>query len=69
MAAESGIATLNLVWRSPEDMPTPAELDDPPPGRRAWARPRASRRLCLAVNPGSHVTPAARRVYLHVDAV
>src|SRR3954453_13071273 len=29
-----GIEGLNAVWRSPEDMPTPAELDDP----GAWVR-------------------------------
>jgi coenzyme F420 biosynthesis associated uncharacterized protein len=29
VVAEGGIETLNLVWRSPADMPTPAELDDP----------------------------------------
>ena len=31
---EVGIEGLNAVWRSPEDMPTPAELDDP----AAWVR-------------------------------
>ena len=31
---EIGIEGLNAVWRSPEDMPTPAELDDP----AAWVR-------------------------------
>ncbi|MEA2493070.1 MAG: hypothetical protein QOJ29_981 [Thermoleophilaceae bacterium] len=34
VVAEAGIAGLNLVWRSPEDMPTAAELDDP----AAWVR-------------------------------
>jgi coenzyme F420 biosynthesis associated uncharacterized protein len=34
VVAERGIETLNLVWRSPADMPTPAELDDP----AAWVR-------------------------------
>jgi uncharacterized protein (DUF2342 family) len=29
VVAEGGIAALNLVWRSPADMPTAAELDDP----------------------------------------
>jgi coenzyme F420 biosynthesis associated uncharacterized protein len=32
VVAEGGIETLNRAWRSPADMPTPAELDDP----RAW---------------------------------
>jgi uncharacterized protein (DUF2342 family) len=31
---EVGIEGLNAVWRAPEDMPTPAELDDP----AAWVR-------------------------------
>jgi uncharacterized protein (DUF2342 family) len=34
VVAERGIETLNLVWRSPADMPTPAELEDP----GAWVR-------------------------------
>jgi coenzyme F420 biosynthesis associated uncharacterized protein len=34
VAAEVGIEGLNAVWRSPADMPTPAELDDP----AAWIR-------------------------------
>src|SRR3954465_9492497 len=34
VAAEVGIQGLNVVWRSPADMPTPAELDDP----AAWIR-------------------------------
>jgi coenzyme F420 biosynthesis associated uncharacterized protein len=34
VAAEGGIETLNLVWRSPADMPTQAELEDPV----AWVR-------------------------------
>jgi coenzyme F420 biosynthesis associated uncharacterized protein len=34
VVAEGGIETLNVVWRSPEDMPTAAELDDP----SAWIR-------------------------------
>ncbi|HEX4719349.1 MAG TPA: zinc-dependent metalloprotease [Thermoleophilaceae bacterium] len=34
VAAEVGIGGLNVVWRSPEDMPTAAELDDP----AAWIR-------------------------------
>jgi coenzyme F420 biosynthesis associated uncharacterized protein len=34
VVAERGIETLNLVWRSPTDMPTPAELEDP----AAWVR-------------------------------
>jgi coenzyme F420 biosynthesis associated uncharacterized protein len=34
VAHEVGIEGLNVVWRSPADMPTPAELDDP----RAWIR-------------------------------
>jgi coenzyme F420 biosynthesis associated uncharacterized protein len=34
VAAEVGIDGLNTVWRSPADMPTPAELDDP----AAWIR-------------------------------
>src|SRR3954465_10066491 len=34
VVAESGIEGLNMVWRSPADMPTPAELDDP----AAWIR-------------------------------
>ena len=29
VAAAGGIETLNRVWRSPDDLPTPAELDDP----------------------------------------
>lgn len=29
VVAEAGIEGLNLVWRSPDDMPTPSELDDP----------------------------------------
>jgi uncharacterized protein (DUF2342 family) len=32
--AEVGIDGLNVVWRSPDDMPTMAELDDP----AAWIR-------------------------------
>jgi coenzyme F420 biosynthesis associated uncharacterized protein len=32
VAAEGGIETLNRVWRSPEDLPTPQELEDP----QAW---------------------------------
>src|SRR5207248_3690252 len=32
VAAEEGIETLNRVWRSPGDLPTPAELEDP----HAW---------------------------------
>ena len=31
---EAGIDTLNTVWRSPGDMPSGAELDDP----SAWIR-------------------------------
>jgi len=31
---EVGIEGLNAVWRAPEDMPTPAELEDP----AAWIR-------------------------------
>jgi coenzyme F420 biosynthesis associated uncharacterized protein len=31
---EVGIEGLNVVWRAPEDMPTPAELEDP----AAWIR-------------------------------
>jgi coenzyme F420 biosynthesis associated uncharacterized protein len=34
VVAEGGIETLNLVWRSPADMPTQAELEDPV----AWVR-------------------------------
>ena len=34
VAAEVGISGLNVVWRSPEDMPSAAELDDP----AAWIR-------------------------------
>src|SRR4051812_24253719 len=34
VADEVGIDGLNAVWRSPADMPTPAELDDP----GAWVR-------------------------------
>jgi coenzyme F420 biosynthesis associated uncharacterized protein len=34
VVAEVGIDGLNAVWRSPADMPTPAELDDP----AAWIR-------------------------------
>jgi putative hydrolase len=34
VVAEVGIDGLNAVWRSPQDMPTPAELDDPD----AWIR-------------------------------
>src|SRR3954464_1657295 len=34
VAAEVGIDGLNAVWRAPEDMPTPAEIDDP----AAWIR-------------------------------
>jgi coenzyme F420 biosynthesis associated uncharacterized protein len=34
VADEAGIEALNAVWRSPEDLPTAAELDDPP----AWLR-------------------------------
>ena len=34
VVAEGGIDTLNRVWRSPGDMPTPSELDDP----SAWIR-------------------------------
>jgi len=34
VADEVGIEGLNAVWRSPQDMPTTAELDDP----RAWIR-------------------------------
>jgi coenzyme F420 biosynthesis associated uncharacterized protein len=34
VVAEGGIETLNLVWRSSADMPTPAELEDP----TAWVR-------------------------------
>jgi coenzyme F420 biosynthesis associated uncharacterized protein len=29
VVAEAGIETLNRAWRSPADMPTPEELDDP----------------------------------------
>lgn len=29
VVAEGGIETLNRVWRSPEDLPTPAELEEP----------------------------------------
>jgi coenzyme F420 biosynthesis associated uncharacterized protein len=32
VAAEGGIETLNRVWRSPHDLPTPEELDNP----HAW---------------------------------
>jgi coenzyme F420 biosynthesis associated uncharacterized protein len=39
VVAEGGIETLNAVWRSPGDMPTLAELDDPP----AWIRRTALR--------------------------
>jgi uncharacterized protein (DUF2342 family) len=31
---EVGIDGLNVVWRAPADMPTPAELEDP----AAWVR-------------------------------
>jgi putative hydrolase len=34
VVAEVGIEGLNAVWRSPQDMPTQAELDDPD----AWIR-------------------------------
>jgi coenzyme F420 biosynthesis associated uncharacterized protein len=34
VVAEAGIAGLNTVWRSPADMPSAAELDDP----SAWIR-------------------------------
>jgi coenzyme F420 biosynthesis associated uncharacterized protein len=34
VADEAGIEALNAVWRSPQDLPTPAELDDP----SAWLR-------------------------------
>jgi coenzyme F420 biosynthesis associated uncharacterized protein len=34
VVAEAGIEGLNAVWRAPEDMPEPAELDDP----AAWVR-------------------------------
>jgi coenzyme F420 biosynthesis associated uncharacterized protein len=34
VVAEGGVATLNTVWRSPADIPTSAELDDP----QAWIR-------------------------------
>jgi uncharacterized protein (DUF2342 family) len=34
VASEVGIEGLNAVWRSPQDMPTTAELDDP----HAWIR-------------------------------
>jgi coenzyme F420 biosynthesis associated uncharacterized protein len=34
VAEEVGIHGLNAVWRSPHDLPTPAELDDP----AAWIR-------------------------------
>jgi putative hydrolase len=34
VANEVGIEGLNAVWRSPQDMPTTAELDDP----QAWIR-------------------------------
>jgi coenzyme F420 biosynthesis associated uncharacterized protein len=34
VADEAGIEALNAVWRSPEDLPTAAELDDP----SAWLR-------------------------------
>ncbi len=34
VVAEAGIEALNVVWRSPADMPTVAELDDP----SAWIR-------------------------------
>jgi coenzyme F420 biosynthesis associated uncharacterized protein len=39
VVAKGGIKTLNLVWRSPADMPTPAELEDP----AAWIRRTALR--------------------------
>jgi len=39
VVAKGGIETLNLVWRSPADMPTPAELEDP----SAWVRRTALR--------------------------
>jgi coenzyme F420 biosynthesis associated uncharacterized protein len=39
VVARGGIQTLNAVWRSPADMPTAAELDDP----SAWIRRTALR--------------------------
>ena len=76
VVGRGGIEGLNRVWRSPRDMPTPAELDDPPPG---CAHAVAPRRLADRLNAASrdprraayaapssgacHVT-RVRRVYL-----
>ena len=65
VAARPGWTALNRVWESPESLPTPAELEHPRTGWRAWARPRP-RPPRPATAPELSCNPRRAEVYVHV---